>query len=668
MSTCIKDNTPFHALLAALALSGVASAADPITLPAITVQSSPLQPELLELAQPATVLSGDALRRRQAATLGQTVEHVPGVQSATFGPGVGRPVIRGLDGPRVGVLSNGIDALDVSALSQDHAVSLEPLLLDRIEILKGPASLLYGSGGFGGVVNAVDGRIPERLSQRALRGAAELRGDTVADERTGVARLDGGVGALAWHLDGFRRETDDYEIPGRAERFPDADEQHRGGILENSAVETEGGGIGASLIGDRGLIGLSFGRYDTFYDVPGHGEHEEGEEQEAGVAIDLNSKRYSLRGELDTPLPGLESLRLAFGQHEYQHQELEGAEVGTRFDNDAKEGRLELVHASLAEWNGAFGVQHTDIDFSAVGAEAFVPPNDTRRNGVFLVETREWGPWGIELGTRYDRQRLAPQQAQTLRHRAFSLSGGVHYHVSEADTLKLFLARAERMPVAEELLADGPHVATRTFEIGDAGLAEETARNIDLSFIRHLGRLMGSVSVYHNRIRDFIFLSGTGAEQDGLPVRTYRQADARFTGAEFKTEVLLAERAGIETHLELLADTVRGELVQGGNLPRIAPGRIGLGLAFEAKHWHAAAEVSRVAQQDRTAAFETDTGGYTLLNIEAAYRIPTGTAEFELFLRGLNLTDEEARSHLSLLKDQAPLPGRSLALGLRARF
>jgi len=691
------------ALIAAIAASGAAHAQsdhlpsepDPAKqLDELVVTATPLNSTVDAIARPVEVLAGDALDAVKANSLGETLAKLTGVQSSYFGPGVGRPIIRGLDGPRVQVLTGGLSSQDASTVSVDHALSIEPFLADQIEVLKSSASLLYGSGAIGGVVNVVDGRIPEALvnTPSGISGRAELRGNTVNDEATGMLRLDGSGGAFAFHADLFRRSTNDYEIPGFAEsaehlaeegEVPDPDSA---GKLENSAFETTSGAFGVSLIGDRGFIGTSFSLFDTLYGIPGHAEHgheghdheedddhgeegEQGEEGEEGaVRIDLRQSRVDFKAGLNEPLPGHERLSVQLGRNRYDHVELEGNEIGTVFQNRATEARFEAVHAPLAGWRGAYGLQYGRRDFSAIGEEAFVPPSISSDAGLFLVEELQLDPFKLEAGVRAERVKIdaGDEGQRTFNTRNVSLSG--RWNVSEALHLQLGIDASERAPSVEELLSDGPHLATSTFEIGDLDLDTERSNRAELGLHWHTDRFSAKAAGYHADFRDFIYLAETDEEEDGLPVREWTQADARFTGFELEGEVMLVDADAGRFDLRAFTDTVRGRLDEGGNLPRIAPQRVGADLRWQRQGWRASLGAVRYDRQDRVAAQESETSGYTLIDAHLSYRWEAQATSWQVFLDGTNLGDNEARAHTSFLKEVAPLPGRAFAFGLRAFF
>ncbi|WP_374603877.1 TonB-dependent receptor [Arenimonas sp.] len=663
----------------------------PRTLDVVEVTASPLRQGIEDLARPVDVLTGEELDARKAGTLGETLERQAGVQSASFGAGVGRPVIRGLEGARVQVLANGGSALDVSTVSADHAIGIEPFLADQIEVLKGPASLLYGSGAIGGAVNVVDGRVPTAQVGRTVAGRAELRHSSVDDGLVGMARVDADAGALTLHADLFRRDAGDVRIPGYAfspaliaEEIEEGEdpEHFARGRLPNSALTTEGGALGASWFGERAWFGAAASTYRSEYGIPpgahaheeeehdeDHGEdHDahEGEEEEI-VRLDLRQDRFEARGGI-RDVGAFAELNWRLQRSLYEHTELEGDEVGTVFNNEGTEGRFEAVQREINGWRGAFGLQFSHRDFEAIGDEAFVPPSITRDLGVFALQEKDFGRFKLELGARHERVSVSPRNGADADRNATSLAAGGLWRFSDAAHLSLNLNRAERAPSAEELFSDGPHIATQSYELGDAALDTEVALGAELGLHLHHGRFDGKLAVYRTAFDDFIYLADTGLEEDGLPLRLWTQADATFTGWEAELGIELADNASGVWGLRLFADAVDARLDNGDRLPRIAPGRVGADLEWSQGGWRARLGGVRVQRQADVAQFESATDGYTLVDAGLAYHWDGELAGWEVFFEGRNLGDEEARSHTSYLKDFAPLPGRNLMTGVRVSF
>lgn len=637
----------------------------------IEVSADPLGRSREDLIRPTTVLGGAELDRRRAGTLGDTLDQEVGVHSSAFGPGAGRPIIRGLEGTRVEILSDGISSQDASTVSVDHAVSIDPFVAERIEVLKGPSTLIYGSGAIGGAVNVVDGRIPRAAPEGGMQGRAQVYADSGADTRGAAARLDVGSSRFVLHADAFIRDSDDYEVPGFANADADADDLR--GIVENSAVETSGGALGFSVIGDRGYIGIAISQFDTLYGVPGEGEEEEqslfaksGEGEV--VRIDLEQQRWDIAGELQTDMSWARQLRLRIAQTDYKHVELEGGEIGTRFDNDQIDWRLEVEHAPFGNFRGVYGITYANRDLVAVGAEAFVPPSETDNRALFLIETADFGRWNIEAGLRVEDQRVRAQGLADANHNPLSLSLGSRIQINEQFSWSANLQRAQRAPNSEELFANGPHLATRTFEIGDSELQEETARQFELGLHYDSERVHAEINAYISDFDDFIYLRDLGTVEDGLPVRRWSQQGAKFKGLEGSIKWHMPATNFGHFDFSLRGDMVRAELDNGDNLPRISPARVALGVAWNHQQWSANLDLSRVARQDRVAQLEEETGGYNLIDLDLSYGFDLDRLEMELYLQGRNLADTEARFHTSLLRDFAPVPGRNVTVGLRSFF
>jgi iron complex outermembrane receptor protein len=628
-------------------------------LDAVTVTANPLGGTAAELSRPVEVLAGEKLDEARGASLGETVAGLPGVQSSNFGPGVGRPIIRGMDGPRVAIVSGGLATQDVSTVSQDHSPAIEPFLADQIEVLKGPSTLLYGSGAIGGVVNVVDGRIAETPVD-GLSGRAEVRFDAGdKDGNTDMFRLDAGNGSgLSIHADGVYRNLNDYDTPR--------------GRQANSFVDGKSGAIGASMSGDWGFVGASVSRFRDTYGNPGEpGDIAAGER---GVWLDMKQDRYELKGGLNDPFGEGSGLRYSFGHTDYEHTEWEGDEPGTTFNKRANEGRVEASFAFGGGWKTAFGVQGSDSTFSAVGEEAFVPKTDTRSIGVFGVARNTWGRFQADLGARVDQVKYETETglSRDFHPGSVSLSGG--FRLNEQWRLTANLDHAERAPAEEELFADGPHIATLSYEIGNPDLKKEAANQVELGLNYQNSWVDAKVSAYYNRYNDFVYLADTGGqwyfdeEDEYLPIRQWSQADAIFHGFEGEATFHLANNDTGAWDLRVFGDTVRARLDEGGNLPRIAPSRFGAQFRWEAERWRASLGATRYAKQDKVAEGETPTDGYTMVDAHVAYHVDSGSTAWEVFLDGNNLTNQDARVHTSFLKDDVMLPGRNASFGVRLFF
>ncbi|MFN2442380.1 MAG: TonB-dependent receptor [Thermoanaerobaculia bacterium] len=658
----------------------------------IVVTASPDARAEHDTYQPTEVLSSEDLQLRMEPTLGEMLSKSPGVSSTYFGPAASRPVIRGFGGDRIRILEEGLGTGDASNVSPDHAVSYDPINAEQIEIVRGPATLLYGSNAVGGVVNVLDSRIPRTSPGVPLTGTLDLGYSSVSDGTSGALSLEGAAGEMAWHLDYHRRDTGDLEIPGPGD--PDEADEFTGKLF-NSALESEGGTVGASWIRDRGMLGLSYTAFDTFYGVPVHMHHDdeheehavsrkrtfqEGDEHEEDVKIDMAQRRYDMRAELFEPLPFFRAVRLRAGISDYEHQELEGDQVGTLFDSRSWEARIDAPHREIGRLTGAFGVQFSNRDFEAVGDEAFVPPTTTDTAAAFVFEESMHdtarGRVHLQFGARWEgndveaRPRNGELDGLPASRSFDGLSGslGAVWHTSEASTVSASLSRSFRAPTAEELYSNGPHLASFTFELGNPFLDAEVGLGMDIGFKHEGSRIDSEVHVFYNDFDGYIYQDPSGAEQDELPVFRFEQDDARFHGVEAHVDVELWHAEPHHLDLELTGDWVRADLRTGEGLPRIPPMRLGVGLRYQGSRLWGLTEVRRVFEQDEVAAYEGPTGSYTMLNAAIGYRFFLGNTAHDLILRGTNLTDEFARNHVSPLKELVPMPGRDISLSYRLAF
>lgn len=666
----------------------------------LVVTGNPLEHTILEMAAPAVIISGEELTQKRGTNIGETLAEVPGVNLSSFGAGAGRPVIRGQQGNRVTVLSNNSATQDASNASPDHWIAAEPLLAKRVEILKGPATLLYGGGAVGGAVNVVDNRIPTELPD-GIEGGVEVRlGDSATGERSTVGTFSTAKGGLAFNIDAFKSETDEVEIPGFAEshylrELEEAEgeaghDEEASGILENSDTDSEGGSVGFSYISDAGYWGMSYSDYERNYGLPGHAEHHdesvivEPEPAEEAVRLDLRQKRWDMKGRWNDPFDGFRSLSLQFASTDYKHQEIEGAEIGTTFLNDAQETRLELVHDAWSGWQGAFGLQYSDSDFVTLGDEAYIPASNTEKIGLFWLEEYEVGQWHTELGARYDKQTINTDMFGQRDDNAFSFAFGSLLHIDEHWTLPVNITRAQRLAAVEELYSNAgndeanyvPHLATASIEVGNPDLGKETANNIDIGIRYNSDVTSVSIAVFHNRIDDYIFLAhqehepapGEVHEHEELPVFVYSQADATFEGAEAEINWTFASDGLAVIRTGLFGDYTVAKLDDGSYLPRIPAKRLGGSIGLDYDMFTSNLTAIKVFDQDRLAEDELPTDGYTLINLDVGYNVFYDDSELFLFLRGQNLANEEIRDHSSFLKDRAPRAGRSLTAGFRWTF
>ena len=682
------------ALAAAVLLSGTPSAfaqapagTATASLPSVTVSASGLQLGVNDMVTPVTVLEGDELVRRRESTLGETLNSEPGITSSHFGAGASRPIIRGMDGPRVKVLTDGVELHDASTVSPDHAVVSEPMLATQIEVLRGPSALLYGNGAVGGVVNVLDGKVPTAVPAKGIEGSAELRANTGAREGAGAFALTGGAGNVAVHAEGLARDASDYRV---GQGGP------RGRKVPGSFNRTDTGSVGLSWVGDRGYLGAAYTRQTAKYGLPGHnhsfegchthgsqlhcgahgGDHAEEDGHDHGAeagdvpVVDLRSERLDVRGELRNPFAGFSALRLRAGVTDYVHDEIEDGAISTTFKNKAHDTRIELQHNPIAGFKGVVGLQTSQRKFSAIGEEAYVQPTITRKLGFFALEEYRLGDWRFEAALRHDRQTaeaISSGAASGVErsHNGTSASLGAVWKFTPGYQLGTSFTRASRAPTAEELYAKGLHMATSTYERGNADLKSEISQNIDLNLRKTSGDTTFGVSVFRNRINHYIY-GRTLDEVDGLQLLQYSQADATFTGIEGQVRQRLNRNLGAT----LFGDTVRAKLADGGGLlPRIPANRLGVRLDANWQAWDGQVEWVQVARQNRVAEFESATPGYGMLNLGVTYngKMSSGTP-WQVYLKANNLTDRLAYAHTSFIKTAAPLMGRNVTVGVKVAF
>lgn len=652
-------------------------------LPDVTVSASGLQLGSGDMATPVTILEGDHLMRQRQSTLGETLRGEPGIHSSHFGAGASRPIIRGMDGPRVKILHDGAEVHDASTVSPDHAVASEPLLATQVEVLRGPSALVHGGAAVGGVVNVLDGKIPTAIPTKGYEGSIELRANTGAHEGAGAFALTGGAGAVAVHVEGALRDAQDYRV-GRGWMHG----EHSDRNVPGSFTRNDTGSIGLSWIGTQGYVGVAFTRYNAHYGLPGHDHDLEGchthgnhlhcgthgnedgsdaaHEHEQVPVVDLRSERWDMRGQWRAPFAGISAIRLRASSTDYRHDEVEAGTIATTFKNKAHDVRLELQHDPVAGWRGVWGLQSTRRTFSALGEEAYVEPTETERTGLFVLEEYRWQDWRFEAAVRHDRQSAYALDSATRRsHHGTSASLGAVWKFQPGYALGASITRASRAPTAEELYASGLHMATATYERGNINLRSETAQNIDLSLKKTQGDTTFGLSVFHNRMNDYIY-GRTLDALNGLQLVQYSQADARFTGMEGHVR----QRLNRQWHVTVFGDTVRARLNDGSALPRIAPARAGLRLDTRwGNGWHGHVQWVHTARQNRVAAFETHTSGFGMLAMGLSYEGGTiGNSAWQWYFTGTNLTNRLAYAHTSFIKTAAPLMGRNLSMGVKLTF
>ncbi|WP_432721772.1 TonB-dependent receptor [Jeongeupia wiesaeckerbachi] len=676
------------------------------TLAAVVVTANPLGNR--DLAVPVSQLSGDALLLRDAGTLGEVLTGLPGVASTSFGPGASRPVIRGLDGDRILLLQNGVGALDASALSYDHAVAQDVASVERIEIVRGPAALLYGGNAIGGVVNTLDNRIPQSRLE-GVSGAARVEYGGAANERVAGAKLDAGNGDYAVHVDVFGRRSDDLRIPGYAwserqraglgsyqppehdhahgeEEGEHGHEEHAAesaeGTLPNSDSRAHGGAFGVSRTWDDGYLGLAYSGYRSNY----------GSVAEEDVRLDLKQDRFALAFAKNGLAGPFTDLKADFAYTDYDHQELHGSEVGTTFSNRGYDGRIEARHAAVGALTGVVGLQLGQTRFSALGEEAFVPNTETGKAALFVLEQWQAETALFSFGGRIDYTSLSPNASnnrrfEDSRSRSFtagSLSAGLVYPLSGGWSLGGNLAYTERAPSNYELYANGQHVATGTFERGDPEAGKEKARSIDAALRYQAGANRLSLGGYYSHFGNFIALERTGQwchshgdhdhcgdePHDGdSPEYAYEGVPAKLYGFELDGNWRVYQNASQSLDLQAWGDITRaGRRDTGEALPRIPPLRLAGAVVYGQGPLSLRAELQYAAEQDRVPQNDTPSDAYTVANVALSYQFRTGGSAWTAYLRGDNLTNEEIRYATSLTRDIAPQGRRSARAGLALQF
>lgn len=660
----------------------------------ITVTGNPLG--ATDLIAPSARLSGAALLLRSKSTLGETLDGVPGISSTYFGPNASRPIIRGLDGDRIRILGNGGASVDASSLSFDHAVTADPISIERIEVLRGPGALLYGGSAVGGVVNVIDNRIPREAlfdETGGVTGKVNLDLATGNRERGTGVLLETGTKHYALHVDAFNRATSDVNVPlGLACTKPgSAGFANR---ICNSASKSNGAAAGGSVFFDHGYLGASISSYRNRY----------GTVAEDNVTIDMKSNRIALEGELRDLGGVFKSIKGQYSQTDYTHTEFEGATAGTVFKNRGNDFRLEARHAAFGNLTGVVGFQAENTRFSADGNEAFAPYSKTLQNAIFAYEEYATG-WGrLSFGGRLDAVRVeslgSPQVAAFVpASRDFkpaSYALGTLWNVLPGWQLTTNLAYTERAPKDYELFASGPHVATRAWETGDASLAKEKSTSLDVGANWKSGASSFSANLYTHQFKNYIGLLATGrtfgqadralnpvdangdAVDDNnpdnkiLPEFAYTGVRARFAGFEASGKVrLIAGAASLD--LAVRGDLVRAtNLSNGQPLPRIAPMRFGATLSRSSGAWSSSLGFDHSAAQNRVAPGQRATAAYTLWNGAVSYAQKVGQSNLLWYARLDNLTNQLAFSAASVLTTtafpKAPLPGRSFKVGLQASF
>ncbi|NMM42211.1 TonB-dependent receptor [Pseudoalteromonas arctica] len=694
----------------------------PTSVESVVVYASALHKNSLEMISPVSVLTGDELRNKAKPTLGETLKGLAGVNASYFGPVSSSPIIRGLDGPRVKITQNGLDSSDASRIGPDHATSNDSLAAEQIEVLRGPATLLYGSGAIGGVVNVVDNRIPtDNIEQ--LSGAVEYSHDTVSNANTYAAKLETGHNNFNFHFDATKRTGDDYQTP----RFnlPEGehddheghhDEEHETATsVKNTFIDSETVNFGTSYVGEHLTLGVSYGRIETDYGIPAHShkhghdhehDHDEGEE---AVYARVEQDRWQALMSYALHNNWIETINLRLGYTDYRHAEIEDGAIGTIFSNETTEARLNIEH-KLGNWHGMAGYHFSDSDYDADGEEAFTPASKTTTHALFILEEQQFGDVTLELGARIEDYNIdsnvgaaAHDHDHTDEHvneitaysKSFtnlSASAGTIWQYTPGQSIALSVSHSERAPLSAELLSNGIHIATGTYELGlgyaiedgeihfePENIKQETSTNIDFGFRRFSGDFGYTVNFFYNDIANFYYQQNTGLvfdeehgleaaepdHDDGMAVYQFVSKDAKLYGIEFDAHYKLNSNAMVK----VFGDSTTAKLADDeGYLPRIPANKLGSELQYNISDWQFSFTGTHYFEQRDITAYETATEGYTLFDAQANYQLTVGPVDTQFYINVDNITDELGFVHSSFIKDKAPLPGRNFRIGLRGYF
>ncbi len=679
-----------------LVFTSATNAADELPIQKLDdmVVSAPFVESVDDSAHPITILDGFELRSKVGTTLGETLQNELGVTNQSFGSGVGIPVIRGQSGSRVKVMQNSLGNNDASSLSPDHATGVDPIIAERIEVLRGPSTLLYGSGAMGGIVNVIDNRIPEKLFDNVIGGAGEHRYDSATDENSSALKLEGGKGNFAYHVDGFYRDAGNTSISGAAidetrarqhdpsfNAVPVGELQNSYGFTDNTQSRARGGSAGFSMIGDSGLIGASINQNERNYGIPpdGHGE--------TPVHVEMKQTKYDFKSQLTHPFAFIEKAKLKFGYTDYAHTEFDGNIAGTTFLNQSYESRFELEHAPILKNNkGFFGFQSTNSTFQGLGEEGqIVPKSDIHTYGIFNVESLKVSTVTYELGGRIESTQINPENRNDVSYIPLSGSMSAMWEINSQNKLSLAFTHSQRAPQIQELFSDGFHHATRSYELGNANLKKELSNNLDLGYQFDSSWMQADINLFHNWVSDYIyqqrdstqlfnaenekFIANNSNCEECFPLLHSQQQAAIFKGFEAKTVFPLLNNKFGTVDLTLFSDYTRGTFENGNNVPRMPPLRYGTQLSYEKNDFSGNVRLTRGEAQTNSGENETSTPAYLLLNIGTQYKIASfAKSEVLLFARGKNLLDENIRSSVSYLRNFSPEAGRSAEVGIRVSY
>ncbi len=666
-----------------------------------------------ETALPIHILSGERLRNNASSTLGDTIEQQLGVHSSSFGNGVGQPVIRGLTGNRITILQNDLQTLDASSSSADHANSVESLLSEQIESIRGPASLLYGNNAIGGVVNIIDNRIPETINP-TIKSAVEIRHGTASDENVGILKLDGSLlkntsdkkeTGLSWHIDGLSRENNNRRIPDYAldieaiealehlEENEEAEEEHEEehlenntkGYIANSHAKADQFSIGGSWIAEKGFLGFAFTRLNNNYGIPPgahhHEEHEdelilleeEEEHEDEIIRIDLTQSRSELKTawELDSFFNQISAHII---HSKYEHTELEGDSAGTIYNNEGYDSRWTAKHDGFS--SGILGLQIGQRDFSAIGEEAFIPESNIQTTGIFTMESFDLQNITLEIGARLEHQDIDTGSSCNKNTHSWSASIASIFPINESNRFSTSWSRGERSPSVEEFFSNIDletcgqkatliqHASTQRFEVGDPQLKNEVSNNIEFGFYGENDTIYTELNVFYNAFDNYIYLLDSANGDEGIISHTI-QNDAIFYGIEALVSFPIELPNNKHMDISFSGDTIRGKLKDGNNLPRIPPNRLGIEVEYSEDNFSSSITLRKVFSQNNIATNESKTEGYTRLDAMFDYHVEKKSGELQFFVKGNNLTNREIRDHTSYLKNFTTAEKRSFEVGMR---
>ncbi len=730
-SPIVRHHGP-HIAPARAARRAPARATTPDERPRVVVNAPPQQgvlPIVTDQFATVTVVPNEEIRRSGVATLGDLLNSKPGITGSSFAPGASsRPIVRGLDVNRVGIVENGIGSNGASDLGEDHFVPIDPLSTNQVEVIRGPAALRWGSTAIGGVVSASNNRIPDTISCPPMlttqtygynvKAPPQLAGpagcttvetraalSSVDQGREGAVLLDAAGGNVAIHADAFARRTADYAIPG--------------GTQKNTATDSNGGSVGASYVFTGGFIGAAITQNNSLYRIPG----EEGEE--LGTRIDARQTKFTAKGEYHPDAAAIDAIRFWVGATDYKHNELgladaaDPASDGVRqtFTNKEQEGRLEVQFAPFdlrfAALTTAFGVQASHQELTAPSPDdpgspingLWDPNNNNKLAGYVFNELKFTDTTKAQVAARIehvnlngstpdlipgvfdlndDPNAIGPAVQRNLGFTPKSGSIGLIQNLPWDLVASVTGQYTERAPKPAELFSRGGHDATGTFDIGNPDLGIETAKSIEIGLRRARGPFRFELTGYATRFNGFIYRRLTGNTCDeascivgpGLELNQaiYSQRDANFRGAEFQFQYDALPLWNGTFGIEGQYDIVRATFTDGSNVPRIPPQRVGGGVYYRDANWFARVNLLHAFAQNDVSSNETPTAGYNRLRAELSYTTKLaktdwwGAQQFTFGIVGDNLLNEDIRNAVAYNKDQVLMPGLGVRIFANVKY